>query len=74
LGGEDGQQQPQPVGAVCALGSACPSNRELLDLFEAAEDPVSGKLAVIYTDTTIDTWTFQGTTRELPEIILAFEN
>jgi hypothetical protein len=29
---------------------------------------------VIYTDTTIDTWTFQGITQELPEIILAFEN
>jgi hypothetical protein len=65
---------PNRVGAVCVQGSACTANRELLDLFEAAEDPVSGKLAVIYTDTTIDTWTLQGTTRELPEIILAFEN
>jgi hypothetical protein len=64
---------PNRVGAVCVNGSACTSDRELLDLFEAAEDPISGKLAVIYTDTTIDTWTFQGTTRELPEIVLAFE-
>jgi hypothetical protein len=61
------------VGAISLNGSACTSDRELLDLFEAAEDPISGKLAVIYTDTTIDTWTVQGTTRQLPEIVLAFE-
>ncbi|HZC53697.1 MAG TPA: sialidase family protein [Mycobacterium sp.] len=67
---------PNRVGAICLEGSACPGNkdRELLDLFEAAEDPISGKLAVIYTDTTIDTWTFNGTTKQLPEIVLAFEN
>jgi hypothetical protein len=64
---------PNRIGAVCVNGSACTANRELLDLFEIAEDPISGKLAVIYTDTTIDTWTFNGTTQELPEIVLAFE-
>jgi hypothetical protein len=48
-------------------------DRELLDLFEVAEDPVSGKAAVIYTDSTLSTWTFNGTTKELPEIVLAFE-
>jgi hypothetical protein len=66
---------PNRVGAVCLNGSACPNNtnRELLDLFQVAEDPVSGKAAIIYTDTTIDTWTAGGITHELPEIVLAFE-
>jgi hypothetical protein len=56
-------------------GSGCAGNvnRELLDLFEVAEDPVSGKAAVIYTDSTRNTWTFGGVTKELPEIVLAFE-
>ena len=64
---------PNRVGAVCLGGSGCSSNRELLDLFEVAEDPVSSKAAIIYTDTTVDMWTFNGTTRQLPEVVLAFE-
>jgi hypothetical protein len=56
-------------------GAGCVNNvnRELLDLFEVAEDPLSGKAAIIYTDSTIDTWTANGATKELPEIVLAFE-
>jgi hypothetical protein len=49
------------------------ADRELLDLFEVAQDPATGKAAVIYTDTTIDTWTDQGVTHQLPEIVLAYE-
>ncbi|HET6214637.1 MAG TPA: sialidase family protein [Micromonosporaceae bacterium] len=64
---------PNRVGVICLEGSACTGNRELLDLFEVAEDPVTGKAAVIYTDTTIDTWTDSSGTHQLPEIILAFE-
>jgi hypothetical protein len=65
---------PNRVGIVCLNGSACTANRELLDLFEVAEDPVSGKAAVIYTDTTLNTWTgSDGVTHQLPEIVLAFE-
>jgi hypothetical protein len=66
---------PNRVGAVCLSGSGCVNNtnRELLDLFEVAEDPQSGKAAVIYTDSTIDTWTANGVTKDLPEIVLAFE-
>ena len=64
---------PNHVGKVCLRGSACPADRELLDLFEVAEDPASGKAAVIYTDTTIDTWTFGGVTQRLPQIVLAYE-
>lgn len=62
------------VGAVCLNGSGCAADRELLDLFQVAEDPATGKAAVIYTDSTIDTWTQNGVTNELPEIVLAFEN
>jgi len=66
---------PNRVGAICLAGSGCPNNtnRELLDLFQVAEDPITGKAAIIYTDSTIDTWTANGTTHELPEIVLAFE-
>jgi len=66
---------PNRVGAVCLAGSGCPNNtnRELLDLFQVAEDPLTGKAAIIYTDSTIDTWTANGVTKELPEIVLAFE-
>ena len=63
------------VGRVCLEGSACVADRQLLDLFEVAEDPITGKAAIIYTDTTISTWTWtqDGITRQLPEIVLAFE-
>ena len=66
---------PNRVGAVCTEGTGCTggTNRELLDLFEVAEDPVSGKAAIIYTDTTIDTYTSSTGTHELPEVVLAFE-
>ena len=67
---------PNRVGRVCLEGSACAGNvdRELLDLFEVAEDPVTNRAAVIYTDTTLDTWTSSVTgTHELPEIVLAYE-
>lgn len=64
---------PNRVGAVCTNGDACSGNRELLDLFEVAEDPATNKAAIIYTDTTIDTYTSSTGTHELPEIVLAFE-
>lgn len=67
---------PNRVGRVCLNGSACPQNRdrELLDLFEVAENPANGKAAVIYTETTTDTWTGpDGVTHQLPEIVLAYE-
>jgi hypothetical protein len=63
---------PNRIGAVCTNGDACSGNRELLDLFEVAEDPTMNRAAIIYTDTTIDTYTSSGT-HELPEIVLAFE-
>jgi len=67
-------QTPNRVGAICLEGSGCEGNRELLDLFEVAQDPGTGKAAVIYTDTTLNTWVGDdGQTQELPEIVLAFE-
>jgi hypothetical protein len=68
--------QPIRVGAVCTGGTGCVGNvnRELLDLFEVAEQPSTGKAAIVYTETTTDTWTSPTTgTHELPEIVLAYE-
>jgi hypothetical protein len=66
---------PNRVGAVCLEGSGCSDDRQLLDLFEVALDPVTAKAAVIYTDTTIDTYTTSdGVVHQLPEIVLAYEN
>ena len=46
----------------------------LLDLFEVAEDPATGKAAIIFTNTTFDTFTSPTTgTHQLPEIVLAYE-
>jgi hypothetical protein len=60
-------------GAVCLGGSGCSADRQLLDLFEVVEDPVTNRAAVIYTDTTIDTFTDGSGTHQLPEIVLAYE-
>ena len=67
--------KPNRVGRICLEGSACVANldRELLDLFEVAQDPITGRAAIIYTDTTISTWTADGVAHQLPEIVLAFE-
>ncbi len=67
---------PNHRGPVCLNGSACRSDRELLDLFEVAEDPVTGKAAVVYTDSTVDTYfsPFLNTFVKLPEVVLAKEN
>jgi hypothetical protein len=68
---------PNRVGAVCTEGSACAGNvnRELLDLFEVAEDPVSGKAAIIYTSSEISRYTTSdGVVHKLPEVVLAFEH
>ena len=67
-------QRPNHVGPLCLEGSACTANRQLADLFEVAEDPLSGKAAVAYTDSTIDTYTGpDGVPQKLPEIVVAFE-
>jgi hypothetical protein len=68
---------PNRVGAVCTEGAGCANNtnRELLDLFEVAENPVNDKAAIIYTSSEISTYTTpDGVVHKLPEIVLAFEH
>jgi hypothetical protein len=60
---------PNHIGPVCTNGSACPADRELLDLFEVAIAS-SGKAGIIYTDTTLTT-TPSGA--KLPQLVLAQE-
>lgn len=67
---------PNRKGAVCTEGTGCEGgvNRELLDLFEVAEDPISGKAAIVYTSSEISTYTTpDGVVHKLPEIVLAYE-
>ena len=68
---------PNHEGAICLAGDACPNQlqtRTLLDLFEVAENPLTGKASIVYTDDTFHTWMQNGTTFPLPEIVLAQEN
>jgi hypothetical protein len=68
------QQHAGPFGTGLPERVACNGNRELLDLFEVAEDPATGKAAVVYSDTTRATWTgSDGVVHQLPEIVLAYE-
>jgi hypothetical protein len=67
---------PNRIGAVCTQGSGCAgnANRELLDLFEVAEDPLTGKAAIIYTSSQISIYTTpDAVVHQLPEVVLAFE-
>jgi hypothetical protein len=69
--------QPNRVGAVCTEGTGCEGgvNRELLDLFEVAEDPMTDKAAIVYTSSEISTYTTpDNVVHKLPEIVLAYEN
>ncbi len=57
------------VGPICTGGISCaPGTRNLLDLFEIALDPRSGKAAIIYTD---DTLTTTSSGSPLPQVVLA---
>jgi hypothetical protein len=60
---------PNHVGVICTEGTACaPGTRNLLDLFEVAIRPLTGKAAIIYTD---DTLTKDGSGNPLPQVVLA---
>jgi hypothetical protein len=68
---------PNHFGAICTGGTGCGNplvTRTLLDLFEVAENPLNGKASIIYTDDTFNQWSLNGTTYQLPEIVLAQEN
>ncbi len=60
---------PNHVGVICTNGTGCArGTRNLLDLFEVAIDPVSGRAGIIYTD---DTLTKQADGSPLPQVVLA---
>jgi len=62
-------QKPNHVGVICTNGTGCArGTRNLLDLFEVAIDPRSGKTGIIYTD---DTLTKQADGSPLPQAVLA---
>lgn len=68
---------PNHVGQICLSGDGCSNQnvtRTLLDLFEVAENPLTGKASIAYVDDTFHTWTDNGTTFPLPELVLAQEN
>jgi hypothetical protein len=66
---DQGELQADPTtGDVLAVYAA---GRNLLDLFEDAIDPVSGKLAVIYAD---DRLTTDASGSPLPQVVLAQQN
>lgn len=68
---------PVHTGEICLNGQGCANQlvtRTLLDLFQVAENPATGKAAIVYTEDTTDTWTSGGTTFALPQIVLALEN
>jgi hypothetical protein len=61
--------QANHVGPICTQGIACsPGTRNLLDLFEDAIDPASGKVGVIYTN---DLLTKDSSGNPLPQVVLA---
>lgn len=63
---------PNHVGVICTEGTACAAGtRNLLDLFEVAIDPRSGRAAIIYTDDTLST---DGSGNPLPQVVLAQQN
>jgi hypothetical protein len=59
---------PNHHGAVCLRGGACNATRDLLDLFEIAIDPLTGRLIVAYAD---DTLTKTPAGKPEPQIVLA---
>jgi hypothetical protein len=68
-------ERPNHVGVVCTFGTGCArGTRNLLDLFEIAINPLSGKAAIIFTDDTLTTYTrSDGTVAQLPQVVVAWE-
>ena len=67
---------PNHVGVVCTFGTGCArGTRNLLDLFEIAINPLTGKAAIIFTDDTLTTYTrSDGTVAPLPQVVVAWES
>ncbi len=67
---------PNHVGVICTNGTGCGNplvTRTLLDLFEISIN-AQGKAAVIYTDDTLATFTQNGATFPLPQVIVGYQN
>ena len=70
-----GTRRGTTVESVRRVPTGVIPHTRLLDLFEVAEDPITYKAAVIYVDTTLNTYTPPGgSPQQLPEIVLAFED
>src|SRR5881296_3211257 len=67
---------PNHVGVVCTFGTGCArGTRNLLDLFEVAINPQTGKAAIIFTDDTLAMYTRRdGTVAPLPQVVVAWES
>ena len=67
---------PNHIGVICTFGTGCArGTRNLLDLFEIAISPLSGKAAIIFTDDTLTTYTrSDGTVAPLPQVVVAWES
>ena len=67
---------PNHLGVICTFGTGCArGTRNLLDLFEIAINPLSGKAAIIFTDDTLTTYTrSDGTVAPLPQVVVAWES
>jgi len=67
---------PNHIGVICTFGTGCArGTRNLLDLFEVAINPLSGKAAIIFTDDTLTTYTrSDGTLAPLPQVVVAWES
>lgn len=65
-------QTPNHVGVICTSGTGCAAGtRNLLDLFEVAIDPQTGRAGIIYT---ADTLTTDSSGDPLLQIVLAQQN
>jgi hypothetical protein len=63
---------PNHTGVICTNGTGCaPGTRNLLDLYEVAMDPASGRAAIVYTNDLLST---DNTGARLPQIVLAQQN
>ena len=63
---------PNHVGVVCTEGTGCAAGtRNLLDLFEVAIDPQSGRAGIAYAD---DQLTKDSNGNPLPQVVLAQQN
>ena len=67
---------PNHIGVICTFGTGCArGTRNLLDLFEVAINPLSGKAAIIFTDDRLTTYTrSDGTLAPLPQVVVARES